>query len=216
MHKTQKALLALIGEKNIYGMTLRSIAPLLGENIYPQQVKHHLSQLEKKGLIRIDKIRGIIERVKSGMMQNTNLVSVPILGMANCGPATSIAQERVEGYLQISPSLLLKNKKEIFALRASGSSMNRAKIGGKNIEDGDYVIIDGSDRSAENNNYVLSIIEGMANIKKFIWDKENNQVVLFSESTKDFPPIYINPTDDYSYMINGKVIQIIKKPQVNK
>lgn len=214
MHETQKSLLTLIGEKNISGMTLREIAPLLGENIYPQQVKHHLSQLVKKGLVRVDKMRGVIEKVKSGTIKNTNLVSIPILGMANCGPATSVAEERIEGYLQISSSLLKKNNKNIFALKAVGASMNKADIGGKNIEDGDYVIIDGETKMPEHGDYVLSVIDGMANIKKFIWDTENNQIILASESTKDFSPIYIHQDDSYNYIMNGKVIQVIKKPQI--
>ena len=52
---------------------------------------------------------------------------------------------------------------------------------------------------------------GMANIKKFFLDRENRQVVLMSESTKDFPPIYIHEDDEF--MVNGKVVQVIKKPR---
>ncbi len=62
-----------------------------------------------------------------------------------------------------------------------------------------------------NGDIVLSIIDGMANIKRFFLDKANNQVVLVSDSTKEFPPIYIHEDDDF--MINGKVVQVIKKPK---
>jgi SOS-response transcriptional repressor LexA len=90
--------------------------------------------------------------------------------------------------------------------------MNRAEIGGKRIEDGDYVIVDVSDKHVRNGDIVLSIIDGLANIKKFYLDKKNNQVILMSQSTKDFPPIYIHENDDF--MINGKVVQVIKKPKI--
>lgn len=211
MHKIQQFLLSLVSEKNLSEMTLREIASLVGPNVYPQQIKHHLSQLEKRGLIRVNKVKGTIERIKEGNIGNTNLVSVPIFGMASCGPATIVAEERIEGYLKISSALLNKTN-EVFALKAVGPSMNKANINGKNIEDGDYVIVDSQKRTPKDNDYVLSVIDGVANIKKFIFDKINNQIVLLSESTKDFSPIYIHPEDEYFYFINGKVIQVIKRP----
>ena len=50
----------------------------------------------------------------------------------------------------------------------------------------------------------------MANIKKFHFDRENSRIVLVSESSKDFPPIFIHEDDDFN--ISGKVVQVIKKP----
>ncbi len=55
----------------------------------------------------------------------------------------------------------------------------------------------------------MSIIDGMANIKKFHRDKANKQIALVSDSTQRSPPIYIHEDDDF--MINGKVVQVIKK-----
>ena len=89
--------------------------------------------------------------------------------------------------------------------------MNKTKINGNTIEDGDYLIIDSSDTNPKNGDVVLSVIDDMANIKKYIWDEKNHQVVLVSESTKDIPPIYIH--EDDSFLVNGKVIQVIKKPR---
>jgi SOS-response transcriptional repressor LexA len=89
--------------------------------------------------------------------------------------------------------------------------MNKSIVNGNTIEDGDYLIIDSSDTSPSSGDVVLSVIDEMANIKKYVWDEENNQIVLVSESTKDIPPIYIH--EDDSFMINGKVIQVIKKPK---
>lgn len=89
--------------------------------------------------------------------------------------------------------------------------MNKANVNGKTIEDGDYLIIDSDYRSPRNGDVVLSVIDDMANIKKYIWDEDNNQVVLVSQSTKDIPPIFIH--EDDSFMINGRVIQVIKKPK---
>ncbi len=90
-------------------------------------------------------------------------------------------------------------------------AMNRAMVNGNTIEDGDYLLVDSDQTSPSNGDIVLSVIDDMANIKKYVWDEANNQIVLVSESTKDIPPIYIH--EDDSFMINGKVIQVIKKPK---
>lgn len=210
MHKIQEEILKIIETKNIGNLTLREIGELIGEK-YPQKIKHHLDQLQKKGLIKIDKKKSNIERVLSGPIQNTKLISIPIVGVANCGPATIFANENIEGYIKISKSILRKCQ-NIFAIRAQGLSMNKANINGHNIEDGDYLLIDSSQSSPSNGDIVLSVIDDMANIKKYVWDEDNNQIVLVSESTQDIPPIYIH--EDDSFMINGKVIQVIKKPKI--
>jgi len=91
------------------------------------------------------------------------------LGYADCGEAKQIAEEIPEGFLKIS-SKLLSATKNIFAIQAIGSSMNRAKIGkdNKSIEEGDFVIIDYDDKIPKNGEYFLSIIDGMAkSLKKF-------------------------------------------------
>ena len=53
MHTIQEKLLKVIDDKNVGGLTLRQVGELIGETL-PQKVKHHLSQLERKGFILID------------------------------------------------------------------------------------------------------------------------------------------------------------------
>jgi repressor LexA len=169
--------------------------------------------LEKNGLIRVDKKNRIIEKVKSGRLKDaSSILAVPILGYANCGVASRVAEERPEGFLRVS-SKLLSVTKNIFALRAVGNSLNRAEIGKdkKNLEDGDYAVIDYEYKTPQNGDYILSVIDGLANLKKYIWDKENNQIVLMSESTQAHTPIFIHESDEY--LIGGKIIQVIKTPK---
>ena len=209
MHNIQEKLLQVMQNKNLNGMTLREIGEMIGEK-FPQKVKHHLDQLQKRGLVKIDKTKKTIMKSIGGAIKNTQLISIPIVGAANCGPATIFANENIEGYLKISKTILRKFK-NIFAIRAQGLSMNRAMVGGNTIEDGDYLLVDSDQTSPSSGDIVLSVIDDMANIKKYVWDEANNQIVLVSESTKDIPPIYIH--EDDSFMINGKVIQVIKKPK---
>lgn len=90
--------------------------------------------------------------------------------------------------------------------------MNRARIREKTIQDGDYLIVDGNDRVPKEGEIILSIIDGAANIKRYHSDKRNKQIVLISDSTEDLAPIYIHPDDDF--FVNGKVIDVIKKPNI--
>lgn len=209
MHKIQEKLLNLVENKNINGMTLREIGKEIGESM-PQKIKHHLGQLEKKGFLTIDLKNKSVQKKGSGTTKTSLFFSIPIVGTANCGPATIFANENIEGYLKISKNILNKCK-NVFAIKAQGLSMNKASINGLTIEDGDYLLIDSEYKSPKNGDVVLSIIDDMANIKKYVWDETNNQVVLVSQSTRDIPPIYIH--EDDSFMINGRVIQVIKKPK---
>jgi len=212
MHKLQQAILELASKKPLEGMTLREIGEHVGED-HPQKIKHHLNQLRAKGLlVSGDKPRPLsIGTTKSE--GQTRMISIPILGAANCGNPREFAIENLEGYLTVSPSMVPK-KKKLFAVRAVGSSMNQANIKGKSIEDGDYVIIDPQVSHPRDGDYVLSVIGGSANIKRFCKDVENGQIVLISESSQELPPIYIHPKDFADYMVNGKVVQVIKKPKV--
>ena len=217
MHKIQRELLKLIAQSELGGLPFRDIGELLNrENpIHPQQVKHHLVQLETKGLIEIDRDRDLIRKVQkhSAALRSARLFSIPILGAADCGPATAFAEDRIQGFLKVSRNLL-EPKASLFALRASGDSMNKANIHGSTIEHGDFVVVDSELRTPDNDKqYVVSIIDDFANIKRFVRDLQNERVFLLSESTHDFPPIVIHPTD-IPYVICGTVVQVIKKPKV--
>lgn len=211
MHTIQEKLLKLIDQEALTDVTLRDIGERIKEPL-PQKVKHHLEQLEKKGFIRYDRKNKSVSRIAARARSLSPFVSVPVVGTANCGPATIFANENIEGYLKISKNILNKCK-NVFAIKAQGLSMNKANVRGLSIEDGDYLIIDSDYRNPKNGDVVLSVIDDMANIKKYIFDEENNQIVLVSQSTKDIPPIYVH--EDDSFMINGKVIQVIKKPKMS-
>lgn len=207
MHKTQEQLLSLIDEKNIGALTLREVGNLIGEKL-PQKVKHHLTQLQMKGFIVINKKTQTIRRISDKAKQGELFLSLPIVGSANCGPAQIFANENIEGYLKISKTLV-PYRKGLYVIKAEGSSLNKSNIKGKNIESGDYVVVDSENISPHDGDYIVSVIDGMANIKKYRLDKANERIVLQSESTKDFPPIFIHQNDDFR--ISGKVLDVIKK-----
>ncbi|MDO8466592.1 MAG: S24 family peptidase [bacterium] len=215
MHEIQEKLLQFSREKNLGQYTLREIGGFI--NVHsPQKVKHHLQQLEKRGLIKIDKIKGIIEPIQPGwtkriLKKAARIFNIPIYGMAQCGPKGVLAEQNLEGFLRVSDALLQrKPKKSFFVVQASGLSMNAVNVEGKSIDDGDYLIIDRELINPLNDDVILGIIDNMAVIKKYIKDEKNEQIILKSESTQNFPPIYLHKNDNF--IINGKVVQVIKKP----
>lgn len=216
MHEIQEKLLRLAQEKNLGRYTLREIGGFIGISS-PQKVKHHLQQLEKRGLIKIDKIKGLINPTQPGwakraLKTSVRIFNIPIYGTARCGPEGILAEQNLEGFLRISDALLQrKPSKSFFAVQASGPSMNAVNIDGKSINDGDYLIIDREIVDPSSGDVILGIIDNMAVIKKYVKDKKNEQIVLKSESTQNFPPIYLH--EDDNFIINGKVVQVIKQPK---
>jgi len=208
LHTTQEKLLKIARQINLNKMSLRDIGVMVDET-HPQKISHHLNQLEKKGFIKIDKKTGEMESINfKSKSEAGEIIAVPIYGTADCGEARVFADENLEGYLRVSRRLIGRVK-NIFAIRAQGPSMNNAKINGRqSIEEGDYVLVDPNDKSPRNGDYVLSVIDGCANIKKFLWNKKENQVALISESKVKIAPIYIHAEDNY--MINGVVKNVIK------
>jgi len=206
MHPIQEKLLKVIDGKNVGDLTLRQIGELIEEKL-PQKIKHHLSQLERKGFILIDRKNKNISRISNKAKVGDIFISIPIIGAANCGPATIYADQNIEGYLKISKRLV-SNKKSVFALRAEGNSLNKANIDGKNVESGDFVIVDSENTSPHDGDYIVSVMDGMANIKKYLLDKKNSRIALLSESTQEHSPIFIHENDDFK--ISGKIVDVVK------
>jgi repressor LexA len=145
--------------------------------------------------------------MKSVIHKETEFFSIPILGSASAGIAMMFAEANIFGYLRVAQRDLSR-KEGVFALRVQGDSMNRAKIAGKNLEEGDYVLVDSEYRSPKNGDYVLSVIDGFANLKRF--QKDSKGVRLMSESRNPkHKPIHISSQDDFT--INGRIIKVIKK-----
>ena len=131
MHIIQKQLLDLIATHEDFGKySLRKIAEMIGAKGKPQTAKYHLLQLEKDGLIQMNLETGIIKLVKRGYSKASTspIYSLPVVGSANCGPATIFAEQNVDQYLKISSSMLPRNKSNLYALIANGDSMNKAEI----------------------------------------------------------------------------------------
>ncbi len=215
--KRQKEVLDFITsfkERKGYAPSLREIQEHL--NIDSVSTAHyHIANLEKAGYLEKGehKARSIdvqdYKTIETPKNKIKEFFSVPIYGVANAGPATIFAEENLLGHVKI-PDNISAGRDSLFAIEAQGDSMDLAKIDGKNIESGDFVLIDSDYRNPVSGDYVLSIINGMANLKKIDIDKKTKTICLLSESTnKKHKPIFISSSDDYA--VNGKIISVIKR-----
>jgi repressor LexA len=219
VHPIQEKLLELSKRENLAKLSLRDMATGIGmPKESPQKIKHHLLQLQKRGFLSIDRAKGMMSRASSTpawakglLLKTTRLFSIPIVGMANCGPATIFAEQNFQGFLRASSKLVGRQKPDgLYAVKSDGTSMNRAEINGRHIEDGDFVIVDSEDKTVSTGDVVLAIIDDKATIKRFIDDREHGQIVLKADSSYDYAPIYLHPSDNFN--ISGKVVGVIKKP----
>lgn len=163
---------------------------------------NYLNELESKGYIqRTSEDRGIKLR---GITRDL-FVDVPILGMANAGMALAYADEYIEGYLKVSKSIV--RDKNVFAVQISGTSMNKAKINNKTINDGDFVLVEKRE-TYDYNDKVLVIIDGLATVKIYRKFDEDNIVLAPDSTDKKHKPIFLTSEDNF--VIDGKVIEVLK------
>lgn len=209
-------MVALSVDRDITSLKLAELARMVDVSNL-QKVKHHKEQVIKKGLVKIAAKPKAVTELKDYLANGLSIVSIPILGSANAGPAMIYADGEVTGYLKISSSLLPKSYKaaDLFALKVVGDSMNRSNINGLSAENGDYVIADAKQPLVpKTGDYIVSLIDGKANIKKFVSDPKNKQIGLISESTNDFPPIIIGENDGTDYLAQAKILRVVKTPSL--
>ena len=209
--KKQKKVLDFIEDYSEHNGCAPSLEEIREEfNLASVSTSHYyIERLRKTGFLSktANTPRGL--RIHKTDKPSEGSLLLPILGTANCGEAVSLAIENPEGYRKI-PFTFMRKRDDIFVLKAEGDSMNMAEIGEakKNIEPGDFVIIDSDINGVKHGDYVLSIIDGCANIKKL--GVHDGYLRLISESSNPVhKPIYLSSEDDF--MINGKVLAVVKK-----
>lgn len=211
MHIIQQKILDLAQTKQISSFTLQELADHTGAK-YRQSVKHHLNQLVLKGFLTTDTTGNYHLAKYDNQPSDSLLISIPIYGSANAGPALLLANDTIQGYLQIGKSLV-NFKKSLIAVKVDGLSMDRAAIKGQSVQPGDYVLVDTDQKTPVDGDYVLSVINGASNIKRFFRDTETNTISLVSESSRSIPPIVVSPDQAEEYFVAGKIIRVIKSFQ---
>jgi repressor LexA len=166
-----------------------------------RSVTQYLEALEQKQLIERSHYatRGI--RLASPKNADNELIQVPVFASAGCGSPSVIAQRTFDEYISVT-SDLIKNKKNVFVIKATGQSMRDA-----GISDGDFVLVEQTE-AVENGDLIVAIIDDNAVIKKL--SAANNAVILYPVTNDPkYRPIILRQ----NFLVFGKVIEILKVEQ---
>ncbi len=125
-----------------------------------------------------------------------SMIQVPMVGEVAAGIPITVNRQ-YDKFLQI-PEEWIYSKKDSFALKVTGDSMN-----GIGIDKGDYVIVH-KQNTANNGDIVIAIINQEATMKKLMF--MGDSVLLLSENP-NYEPIQMKRDD---VIINGKVIGFMK------
>ncbi|MDD3303145.1 MAG: S24 family peptidase [Candidatus Gracilibacteria bacterium] len=200
----QKVLDKIVSYMTKYGKspTIEELRVIL-EQKSKRGVTQYLETLEKKGFIQRDNsYRGIKLGNNIGIQ---TVLNIPVLGYANAGTPLVYAEENELGTLTISKNIAKGDSSNYFFLKVEGTSMNKFKVKGKNIENGSYVLIKKDETNLDENNAYLFIVDGCATIK--VPKKESEFIYLLPKSTDTkHKPIILSQDDNI--IINGKVIDV--------
>jgi len=184
-------------QKNGYSPSFEEIGSGLGLNSLAT-VHKHVSNLEKKGMLRRDYNRSrsidlIAPRARP--KQAPTEVALPLLGRIAAGSPV----ETYETPETISLSDITR-KREVFVLEVRGDSMQD-----EHIVNGDYVIVERV-RTAHQGEIVVALVEGSeTTLKRFY--REGDRIRL-QPSNSTMPPIMV-PAQ--AVQIQGRVIGILRK-----
>jgi len=178
-------------------VTLENLKDKLGyksKNV--SSVQRHTDALKEKGYL--ENVRGI------SVKNFSNMVQIPVVGKVSCGQPL-LAIENIDAYIPIDSTRIRGNVSDYFFLKANGDSMNKADIHGKNIDDGDFILVK-QQLTAVLGDRVLALVGDEATVK--LLTKGEGCMVLQPESTNPAnKPIYL--FGDFS--VQGIVQDVIKK-----
>ena len=188
--------------RNSVPPTIEELRRVLGVGS-TRTVLRYLDALQEDGYIdRWSGARGF--RMRKGTAAGLETRLVPIVGEAPAGQLMP-AEENMLGQVQMPKEFLKPASAKFFLLRVRGDSMNRAKIEGQTIEDGDLVLVRQQER-ADPGKIVVAVVDGEATIKKLV--KGSGYYVLRPESSdpKNRPIIVAQ-----DFQIQGIVCRVFKK-----
>lgn len=112
------------------------------------------------------------------------------------------AQDYIESFLDLNEALV-KNPAYTFYGRVRGNSLIDA-----NVDEGDVLIIDKSERVAEGD-MVVAFIDGEFTLKFIRFDKNDKDTIWLIAANPDFDPIKVTPGNEF--IVWGVVTYTIKK-----
>lgn len=160
-------------------------------------VHEHLTNLEKKGVIRrnFNESRGLEVLTRA---RQPGVTSLPLLGSVAAGQPIEAITDSEEFAV---PESMLPATGNSFVLRVQGNSMIDEQI-----RDGDLVVVH-SRQTARNGETVVALVGGThATVKKLYREKDGRIRLQPANATLD--PIFVNPED---CQVQGVVVGVIRQ-----
>ena len=154
----------------------------------------HLKALERRGLISRDPTKPRAMRSGNAPAAKETVV-LPVLGRVAAG-VPIMAQEDVEGEFLLGAGFVPRAS-DAFMLRVQGDSMVDAAI-----LDGDLILVR-PQRSAENGEIVVAMLDGEATVKRFYREAER---VRLQPENQTMAPIYASDVE-----IVGRVEAVVRR-----
>jgi repressor LexA len=204
----QDNLLAFIKGRrgNLEDLSFRDIGEEIGLGRRAQIVVHHLSQLEKRGLIRRENANAkkyILTKTPIPETIKVNLYSCP----AQCGPNGLLGEDRIIDRVPLpTRTFHITNAEDFFLMKTRGKSMEPW------IKEGNLALIRKQDDVDHNGQIALVVHNGVPKIKKVsIEDLDGERIVHLFSKNESFEPETVKGDDDQLKVV-GIVKAIISNP----
>ena len=130
--------------------------------------------------------------------------AIPIVGHVAAG-SPMLAEENIEDWVRLPKSWASPPSDKFFLLHIRGTSMNKARVEGGTIEDGDLVLVH-QQETARAGDIVVALLDGEATVKRLV--AAPGYYVLKPDSREqEHRPILV----ERDFQVLGKVARVLKK-----
>ncbi len=184
-------------EKKGYAPTIEETAEHFGLRSLAT-VHKHLTNLQKKGLVKRDTYRSrALELVPTSVQ--VNAIELPLLGRVAAGsPIEAISSTETI----FVPQDMIGRRRETYVLQVKGDSMIDEQI-----RDGDYVIVENR-RSARDGEMVIALVDGENVTLKKIYREDGGRRVRLQPANARLQPLVV---DQDRLRVQGVVIGVLRK-----
>lgn len=112
----------------------------------------------------------------------------------------------IEGYIKVSKRLLPGNIGSLVIYRAQGNRLNKTLIEGKTIENGDWLIVDESQKEYNDGDVVVHLEFGLPEAAEV---KTEDDMVYLLKNKKPYAILHKAEIEK----VQGKVVQVLKVPK---
>lgn len=211
IHETQRKILDFIRKNggSLKNFSLRDVGEEIGIGRKPQVVAHHINQLQKTGVLRLED-----EAERKYTILDNPVSSVEYINLysctAECGPNGLLGHDTVIDKIPLPTKTFgITKAKDFFLIKARGDSMEPM------IKEGDLVLGKVQADIPSSGSIAIVVHENMPKIKKFLIENIGGQTVYCLESlNRKYDREFISDESE-GLRVVGLVKSVISKPKAD-